>query len=107
MDLEDFDPSQLAKCDLAVFLMATYGEGEHTDNATNFNNWMKNESEEDRTSESTGNTGTLKNSMNSVLKTNSTKQSLYAGLLFKHKFKKARRTLSLNADWNKLTTEGT
>ena len=50
MDLEDFDPSQLAKCDLAVFLMATYGEGEHTDNATNFNNWMKNEGQEDRTS---------------------------------------------------------
>lgn len=48
MDLEDFDPSQLADCKLAVFLMATYGEGEHTDNATSFSNWMKNEQEEDR-----------------------------------------------------------
>ena len=48
VDLEDFDPSQLAECRLAVFLMATYGEGEHTDNSTSFNNWMKNESMEDR-----------------------------------------------------------
>ena len=50
VDLEDFDPSQLADCKLAVFLMATYGEGEHTDNATSFSNWMKNENEEDRSS---------------------------------------------------------
>lgn len=48
VDLEDFDPSQLAECRLAVFLMATYGEGEHTDNSTAFNNWMKNESMEER-----------------------------------------------------------
>ena len=48
VDLEDFDPSQLAESRLAVFLMATYGEGEHTDNATGFSNWMKNESEEER-----------------------------------------------------------
>jgi NADPH-ferrihemoprotein reductase len=48
VDLEDFDPTQLAESRLAVFLMATYGEGEHTDNATTFHNWMKNDNGEVR-----------------------------------------------------------
>lgn len=48
VDLEDFDPTQMAESRLAVFLMATYGEGEHTDNATAFHLWMKNENGESR-----------------------------------------------------------
>jgi len=43
VDLEDFDPEQLKEAPLALFLMATYGEGEPTDNATSFTSWLKNE----------------------------------------------------------------
>ena len=42
-DLEDFDAHELASCNLAIFLMATYGEGEPTDNASKFITWSKNE----------------------------------------------------------------
>jgi NADPH-ferrihemoprotein reductase len=42
-DLEDFDPEVLASTRLAVFLMATYGEGEPTDNAAKFTKWLKSE----------------------------------------------------------------
>lgn len=53
------------------------------------------------------NTGTYKNRMNSDIKTDNDKLSLFGGLLYKHKFKKSRRTISLNTDWNNLSTEGT
>jgi sulfite reductase alpha subunit-like flavoprotein len=43
VDLEDFTPEKLADAKFAVFLMATYGEGEPTDNAAAFYKWMKNE----------------------------------------------------------------
>lgn len=42
-DLEDFSKESLASCRLAVFLMATYGEGEPTDNANQFYKWLKND----------------------------------------------------------------
>lgn len=45
-DLEDFDPEALANTKLAIFLMATYGEGEPTDNAQKFMAWLKNENDE-------------------------------------------------------------
>jgi hypothetical protein len=70
-------------------------------------NFYHTQSEEDRESTSTGNTGTLKNTSNKLLSTNSDKRSLTAGLIFKHKFKKPRRTISINTDWNLLTTTGT
>ena len=69
-------------------------------------NFYHTESEEYRSSTSTGNTGTLKNESNSIIKTNNDKNSFYGGLLFKHKFKKSRRTISLNTDWNNLSTDG-
>ena len=69
-------------------------------------NFYHTESEEDRASTSTGNTGTLKNTANSKIKTENDKLSVYGGLLFKHRFKKPRRTISLNTDWNNLSTEG-
>ena len=41
IDLEDFNEDILAKSTLSLFLMATYGEGEPTDNASNFISWLK------------------------------------------------------------------
>lgn len=45
-DLEDFSPETLKDCKLAVFVMATYGEGDPTDNAARFVKWLKNDSKE-------------------------------------------------------------
>ena len=69
-------------------------------------NFYHTESDEERESNTRGGAGTLKNTSNKLLNVNSDKQSLTAGLVFKHKFKKARRTLSLNTDWNMLSTTG-
>lgn len=41
VDLEDFEPETLADITNAVFLMATYGEGEPTDNSAKFMNWLR------------------------------------------------------------------
>lgn len=44
IDLEDFEPDILLQAtERAIFLMATYGEGEPTDNAVSFTKWLKNE----------------------------------------------------------------
>ena len=51
-------------------------------------------------------TGQFKNTSNRNSKTNSDKTALSANLIFKHKFKKARRTLSFTTDWNSLGTKG-
>jgi NADPH-ferrihemoprotein reductase len=40
-DLDDFEENSMKATKLAIFLMATYGEGEPTDNATSFYKWMK------------------------------------------------------------------
>ena len=42
IDLEDFDASEMASIPLAVYCIATYGEGDPTDSATNFVGWVKN-----------------------------------------------------------------
>ena len=44
-DLEQFEPNSMKEPQNAVFLMATYGEGEPTDNAHTFYNWIKPDSE--------------------------------------------------------------
>lgn len=44
-DLEDFNADVLASTAKAVFLMATYGEGEPTDNAQKFMKWLRNETD--------------------------------------------------------------
>eukprot|EP01035_Chromulina_nebulosa_P017613 gene17613-23188_t len=46
IDLEDFDEKVLATTPIAIFLMATYGEGEPTDNANKFYKWLKNDDKE-------------------------------------------------------------
>jgi Outer membrane protein beta-barrel family len=70
-------------------------------------NFYHTETESDLASVSTGNTGTLKNTSTRSLQTKSDKSALSGNIIFKHKFNKARRTLSLTADWNTLSTTGT
>jgi Outer membrane protein beta-barrel family/Carboxypeptidase regulatory-like domain len=70
-------------------------------------NFYHTESEEVTASSSKGNTGTIKNTSNSNVKTDNDKLSFYGGLLFKHRFKKPRRTISLSTDWNNLGTDAT
>lgn len=40
LDLERFDPANVTKDSFAVFLVATYGEGDPTDNAKGFHDWL-------------------------------------------------------------------
>ncbi|MGC4103401.1 outer membrane beta-barrel family protein [Ferruginibacter sp.] len=68
-------------------------------------NFYHTESEETTNSTTAGEKGILKNISNSNTRTNSDKESYYGSILFKHKFKKARRTFSLNTDWNLLNTD--
>jgi hypothetical protein len=58
-------------------------------------------------SEKTGSNGDPINRRNNVSTYNSDKYALSGNAIFRHKFKKARRTLSVNADWTLLNTEGT
>jgi hypothetical protein len=46
------------------------------------------------------------NASNGTLRKNIDKQAINTNAIFKHKFNKARRTLSLNVDWNLLNTNG-
>jgi NADPH-ferrihemoprotein reductase len=41
MDMVDYDPEELTEEKLVVFLIATYGEGEPTDNARDFYDWLR------------------------------------------------------------------
>lgn len=52
----------------------------------------------------TGGDGLLKNKQQKTFTTNSDKESLFASILFKHKFAKARRTFSVNGSWGTLNT---
>lgn len=47
------------------------------------------------------------NDLSSITRNRNDKTALTANIIFKHKFKKARRTLSFTTDWNHLNTEGT
>ena len=65
------------------------------------------ESESDRYAVNTGASGNLKNTSLRNLVTNLNKQAYSGTVLFKHKFKKLRRTFSINANWNSNNTDGT
>lgn len=54
-------------------------------------------------SNTTDENGVLKNKRQILVDNKSNKQALSASVLFKHKFAKARRTLSLSSSWNSLT----
>jgi len=64
------------------------------------------ETSERRNSFTTNEDDVLKNRANRFLTTDNDKQSFSASVLFKHRFKKPRRTLSINGDWNLLTNDG-
>ncbi|MEO6290331.1 MAG: TonB dependent receptor [Ginsengibacter sp.] len=70
-------------------------------------NFYNTESESLRQSATTGNSGTLKNTSNRNLQTNNDKSAISGNILFRHKFKKLRRTFSFVADWNTLNNNGT
>jgi hypothetical protein len=67
-------------------------------------NYYHSESEENTQSETTGETGSLKNSSNRKITISSDKEAYTGNLIFKHKFKKSRRTFSLNTDWSQINT---
>jgi hypothetical protein len=69
-------------------------------------NFYNTESNEIKNSITKGGSGTFKNGTDRLLSTKSNKEA-YSGIaVFKHKFKKTRRTLSLTADWNLLESQG-
>ncbi len=87
---------------------ATYDVKIDSNNSIKFTakaNFYHTESEETRNAVTSGDKGILKNSSNTYRQTTSDKQAFSAGMIFKHRFKKARRTLSLNTDWNLLNTD--
>jgi hypothetical protein len=69
-------------------------------------NFYHTDSEEDRFAATTGNNGNVKN--RSIRSTASTmdKHAISGNVIFKHKFKKLRRTLSFNADVRTLESDG-
>lgn len=68
-------------------------------------NFYTTESDEFTNGNTTGSDGLLKNKQEKTFNTNSDKESLFAGILYKHKFAKARRTFSVNGSWNTLNTD--
>ncbi|MEO6136799.1 MAG: outer membrane beta-barrel family protein [Ginsengibacter sp.] len=69
--------------------------------------FYKSEGENSSNSVSTGDNGTLKNTSEGRTQNNSDKQAVRASVIFKHKFKKNRRTLTFNASYNSMETNGT
>lgn len=67
-------------------------------------NFYHTESTEDRVGESRSSTEILKNRTQRFFQQNSDKNAITASAIFRHKFKKARRTFSVNADWSRLNT---
>jgi hypothetical protein len=63
----------------------------------NFYSTLSNEKENSYT---TGTKGILKNSSDRILNANSDKASYFSSVLYKHRFKKARRTFSINSSWS-------
>jgi len=70
-------------------------------------NFYHTESEDSTASINTGNVGTLKNTSTRDLRTSNDKSALSGNILFRHKFKKGRRTLSFLGNWNVLNNQGT
>ena len=74
---------------------------------TSNNNFYHTESNSAESAVTTGNTGTLKNTSTRDLNTDNDKSAISGNALFRHKFKKARRTLSVTGNWNVINISGT
>ena len=70
-------------------------------------NYYHTKSEEISTGNTTGESGNLKNNYQKIFSTDNDKTALSGNMIFKHKFKKSRRTISLNADWKSINSNGT
>ncbi len=69
-------------------------------------NFYDTQSAENKTGNTFGNGNKFINSSDRLLNTSSKKQAISTEAVFKHKFKKARRTLSINADWSVINNDG-
>ena len=69
-------------------------------------NFYHTESQDLSTSQTTGDNVTLKNTSDRQLQTNSDKSAISADVLFRHKFKKTRRTLSFSGSWYSQYNDG-
>ncbi|MEL1241499.1 outer membrane beta-barrel protein [Flavobacterium flavipallidum] len=67
-------------------------------------NFYQTQSDEFTNRKTTGEADILKNKQQRTFITDSDKSSLSAGLLFKHKFAKARRTFTFSSSWSRLST---
>lgn len=74
---------------------------------TGNSNFYHTESTDLLNSETTGNNGTLKNTSDRELQTKNDKDALSGNFIFKHKFRKSRRTLSFTGNWYSLDNQGT
>lgn len=86
-------------------LSGTYEAKIDSNNTLKFtakSNFYHTESEETSNISTKDGKGILTNERVNRTTTNSDKESFYGSILFKHKFKKARRTFSVNVDWNLL-----
>ena len=63
-------------------------------------NYFHSESDETTVSGTAGNSGILKNASSRNSEINSDKYAIIGNIIFKHRFSKPRRTISLTADWN-------
>ncbi len=68
-------------------------------------NYYNTKSNEEIVSESTGDNSNLKNSSSRNANITSEKNAFTGNMIFKHRFKKSRRTLSINTDWSILNTD--
>ncbi len=69
-------------------------------------NVYKTQSENDGFTSTTGKSSSLINTSSNNNRTDNDKSVWGANILYKHKFKKQRRTVSLTADWNNLSIDG-
>ncbi|MFT3911862.1 MAG: outer membrane beta-barrel family protein [Ferruginibacter sp.] len=69
-------------------------------------NFYHNENEIISYSETNNTDATKINTRSAISRNNNDKYALAGNIIFKHKFKKARRTFSFTADWNQLNTDG-
>lgn len=69
-------------------------------------NFYETNSQAVSSSATTGAENTLKNSSDKTVRTSNDKQAFSGTILWKHKFKKQRRTLSVSTNWGSINTEG-